>query len=43
LSDLLPVSPQSRAFAALQMFSGVMYITIVVSHLVGLAASKKTK
>ena len=43
LSDLLPVSPQSRAFAALQMFSGVMYITIVVSHLVGLAASKKAK
>ena len=43
LSDLLPVSPQSRAIAAIQMFSGVMYITIVVSHLVGLAASKKTK
>jgi predicted small integral membrane protein len=41
LSDLLPVSPQSRAIAALQMFSGVMYITIVVSHLVGLAASAK--
>lgn len=43
LSDLLPVSPQSRAIASLQMFSGVMYITIVVSHLVGLAASKKPK
>jgi Ion channel len=43
LSDLLPVSPQSRAIAALQMFSGVMYITIVVSHLVGLAASTKNK
>jgi Ion channel len=41
LSDLLPVSPQSRAIASLQMFSGVMYITIVVSHLVGLAASKR--
>ena len=41
LSDLLPVSPQSRAIAAIQMFSGVMYITIIVSHLVGLAASKK--
>ncbi|MEQ1598597.1 MAG: ion channel [Methylotenera sp.] len=41
LSDLLPVSPQSRAIASLQMFSGVMYITIVVSHLVGLAAHKK--
>jgi Ion channel len=41
LSDLLPVSPQSRAIASLQMFSGVMYITIVVSHLVGLAAKHK--
>lgn len=43
LSDLLPVSPQSRAIASIQMFSGVMYITIVLSHLVGLAASKKSK
>jgi Ion channel len=43
LSDLLPVSPQSRAIASIQMFSGVMYITVVVSHLVGLAASKKVK
>lgn len=43
LSDILPVSPQSRAIAAIQMFSGVMYITIVVSHLVGLAASTKAK
>lgn len=43
LSDLLPVSPQSRAIASLQMFSGVMYITIIISHLVGLAASKKAK
>ncbi len=41
LSDILPISPQSRAIASIQMFSGVMYITIVVSHLVGLAASKK--
>jgi Ion channel len=43
LSDLLPVSPQSRAISSIQMFSGVMYITIVVSHLVGLAASKRAK
>ncbi len=41
LSDLLPVSPQSRAISSIQMFSGVMYITIVISHLVGLAANKK--
>lgn len=43
LSDLLPVSPQSRAIASIQMFSGVMYITVVVSHLVGLAARTKAK
>lgn len=43
LSDLLPVSPQSRAIASIQMFSGVMYITVVISHLVGLAASNKAK
>jgi hypothetical protein len=43
LSDLLPVSPQSRAIASVQMFSSVMYITVVVSHLVGLAAGTKTK
>ena len=43
LSDLLPVSPQSRAIASIQMFSGMMYITVVVSHLVGLAASAKAK
>jgi len=41
MSDLLPVSPQSRAIASLQMFTGVMYITIVISHLVGLAATRK--
>ena len=43
LSDLLPVSPQSRSIESIQMFSGVMYITVVVSHLVGLAASTKAK
>lgn len=43
LSDLLPISSQSRAIASIQMFSGVMYITIVLSHLVGLAASTKSK
>ncbi len=43
LSDLLPVSPQSRALASIQMFSGVMYITVVISHLVGLAARNKAK
>lgn len=43
LSDILPVGLQARAIASIQMFSGVMYITIIVSHLVGLATSKNTK
>ncbi len=43
LSDILPVGLQARAIASIQMFSGAMYITIIVSHLVGLAASKKSK
>lgn len=41
VGDVLPISGPARAIAALQMFSGVMYIAIVISRLVGLAASKK--
>ena len=41
LSDILPVGLQARAIASVQMFSGVMYITIIISHLVGLAARNK--
>ena len=43
LSDILPVGLQARAIAAIQLFSGAMYITIIVSHLVVLAASKKAQ
>ena len=40
LGDILPITPQARALVMLEMFSGVMYIALVVSRLVGLAASK---
>ncbi len=36
LSDLMPVSRPARALAMLQMFCGVMYLTLVVSRLVAL-------
>lgn len=41
VGDVIPVSSQARAIGALQIFTGVMYIAIVISRLVGLAATKK--
>ncbi len=38
IGDVIPVSSPARALASLQMFVGVMYLAIVVSRLVGLAA-----
>ncbi len=36
LSDIVPLTPPARVLVALQMFSGVMYIALVVSRLVAL-------
>ena len=36
LSDVHPVLPQARALVMLEQFSGVMYVALVVSRLVGL-------
>ncbi len=36
LSDITPLTPAARVLAALQMFSGVMYLALVVSRLVAL-------
>jgi hypothetical protein len=41
LSDIVPITPPSRVLTMLEMFMGVMYIALVVSRLVGLAASRK--
>lgn len=42
IGDVVPVSAPARAIGALQIFTGVMYIAIVVSRLVGLAAATKS-
>ena len=39
LGDILPVSAPARVLAMLEQFSGVGYITIVVSRLIGLSIS----
>lgn len=36
LGDVVPITPPARALAMLEMFSGVMYIALVVSRLIGL-------
>ena len=41
VGDVIPISGPARAIGALQIFTGVMYIAIVVSRLVSLAASNK--
>jgi Ion channel len=41
VGDVIPVSGPARAIGSLQIFCGVMYIAIVVSRLVGIAASTK--
>jgi hypothetical protein len=43
LGDILPVSPASRAIAMLEQFSGVGYVTLVVSRLIGLTTSFQPK
>jgi hypothetical protein len=40
VGDVIPISPQARAIATLQIFAGVMYIAVAVSRLVGLASSQ---
>jgi hypothetical protein len=41
LSDIVPNTPPARVLVMIEMFMGVMYIALVVSRLVGLAASRK--
>ncbi|MGB7815146.1 MAG: ion channel [Methylotenera sp.] len=41
VGDVIPISGPARAIGSLQIFTGVMYIAIVVSRLVGLAANSK--
>lgn len=39
IGDVIPISPQARAVAALEMFVGVMYLAAVVSRLIGLTVA----
>lgn len=41
VGDVIPVSAPARTIGSIQIFAGVMYIAIIVSRLVGLAASQK--
>jgi hypothetical protein len=43
LGDILPVLPVSRAIVMLEQFSGVGYVTLVVSRLIGLTTSFQSK
>lgn len=36
LSDIVPLSPAARVITALQMFTGVMYLALVVSRLIAM-------
>lgn len=39
MTDVLPISSPARVLTAIQMFAGVMYLTIVVARLLGMAKS----
>ncbi|HLP97515.1 MAG TPA: ion channel, partial [Sideroxyarcus sp.] len=43
LSDVMPVKPMARSLVMLEMFCGVMYIAIVVSRLIAMAASRNRR
>ena len=43
LSDILPATPMARALVALESFAGVMYVALVVSRLISLAAARRDR
>lgn len=43
LGDVLPITPQARSLVMIEMFSGVMYLALIVSRLVGLASRNSAK
>lgn len=42
LGDIVPLKPMARALVMLEEFSGVMYIALVVSRLIGMSAAART-
>ena len=43
LSDILPVTPVARSLVMLEMFTGVMYIAIVVSRLISMVRRRRPR
>jgi len=41
LSDVMPVTPMARGIVMLEAFAGVMYITVVVSRLIGMTVAAR--
>ncbi|GEP43887.1 hypothetical protein BGE01nite_31780 [Brevifollis gellanilyticus] len=41
LSDVIPIQPMARSLVMLEMFCGVMYMAIVVSRLIAMAATMR--
>lgn len=41
IGDVTPISPLARAVANLEMFTGVMYLALVVSRLIGLSVAQR--
>lgn len=43
IGDVIPITVHARAVASLEMFVGVMYPTLVVSHLIGLTLLERRR
>jgi hypothetical protein len=43
LGDIVPVLPMARAFVMIEEFTGVMYLALVVSRLISMSVTKRTK
>lgn len=43
LSDVQPVTPMARGLVMIEAFTGVMYVALVVSRLIGLIVSKRDR
>ena len=43
IGDVIPVTVHARSLASLEMFTGVMYLALVVSRLIGLTLAPRDK
>ncbi|HEY6893433.1 MAG TPA: potassium channel family protein [Rhodanobacteraceae bacterium] len=43
IGDVIPLTPHARALASLEMFVGLMYLTLVVSRLIGLTLLQRNR